>query len=270
MRRLIITALAAMLLLSAAGGIASAQDDSSSLKELINRIDASISSLRKGDTTGAASLISSAQTIYTENFGTRLAEKDNELDNRIRTAFQGLSSVTAENQIQLFRLRSDLLAGAEKLGVGLSPFYSLSMFVILCISIIVSLLVTLGGRRMINWRLVREARAKLAEFQQEYREATRKKDAKLMHKLQLKQVEIMRLQGEVMRQTMKPTLVYMIPLFVLWVLLIGAYSGWVVAWLPFRVDLPFIGPLVVFGVGWWYFITYLGFSQVFRKILIRD
>jgi uncharacterized membrane protein (DUF106 family) len=63
----------------------------------------------------------------------------------------------------------------------------------------------------------------------------------------------------------------MVPLFVLWIALGQIFKGWVVAWLPFiRIDLPFIGPLVVFGVGWWYFLTYLGFSQILRKVIIGD
>jgi len=273
MKAVLVSVFVTMLMVVAIGGTVAAQgeNDDSSLKDLVCKIDYSISSLRKGDNSGAMALISSASALYNEKFNSRVAEKDNELDNRIRTAFQNLSSsLSEENQPQIFQLRSDVLAGAEKIGVSISPFYGLSMFIILFISIVVSFLVTLLNKKMVNWKLVREARIKLAEFQEQYKEASRKKDMKLMHKLQLKQGEIMRLQGDVMKQTMKPTLIYMIPLFVLWYLLLGAYSGWVVAWLPFRVDLPFLGPIVVFGVGWWYFITYLGFSQIFRKIIIRD
>ncbi|MEM2874945.1 MAG: EMC3/TMCO1 family protein [Candidatus Hadarchaeales archaeon] len=273
MRNALILAFSAALLLSFTAGtvIAQSGDDTASLTELIKRIDTSIASFRRGDISGATGALSSASDLYSEKFSGRVAEKDNEIDNRIRAAFaDGSSYFTEENLVRLFDLRSDVILAVGKIGVTLPPIYELSMLIILGVSMVVSFLVTLLNRRMVNWRLVREARARLSEFQEEYREASRKKDAKLMHKLQLRQAEVMRLQSEVMKQTMKPTLVYMIPLFVLWYILLSAYSGWVVAWLPFRIDLPFLGPVAVFGVGLWYFITYLGFSQVFRKIMIRD
>ncbi|MEM2878595.1 MAG: EMC3/TMCO1 family protein [Candidatus Hadarchaeales archaeon] len=270
MRRAIILSIIAMVLLSTCGAVAAqGEDNSASLKELIARMDSAVVSLRKGENSGAVNLISEASGIYSEKFSSRVAGVDNELDNRIRTDFISLSASPTEENI--FALRSAVLGGAGKIGVYLPITHGLSLFIILAISIIISLLVTLLNRKMVNWNLVREAKAKLREFQEQYKEASRKKNLKLMHQLQQKQAEVMRLQGDVVKQTMKPTLIYMLPLMMVWVLLMGTYSGWVVAWLPFgRIDIPFLGPVVAFGVGWWYFITYLGFSQVFRKILIRD
>jgi uncharacterized membrane protein (DUF106 family) len=143
--------------------------------------------------------------------------------------------------------------------------------VILAVAIAVAYLVTLLTKRMVNWALVKENKQKVDEYYKEYREATRSRDMKAMHKIKQRQSEIMKLQNQNMMQTLKPTIVYFVPLIILWVTLTGYFSGWVVAWMPFiRIDLPFLGPLVTFGVGWWYFLTYLGFSQIFRKMIIGD
>lgn len=163
-----------------------------------------------------------------------------------------------------------MLRAASLIGVYLPPLYAYSLFIILGIAVVVSLLVTLLNKRLVNWDLVKESKSKIAEFQKELREARSKRDMKQLHKIQQRQGEIVKLQGQMFKQTLKPTIIYLIPLMLLWIILLNVYSGWVVAWLPFSIDLPFFGRLVAFGVGWWYFISYLGFSQIFRKVLIGD
>jgi uncharacterized membrane protein (DUF106 family) len=71
-------------------------------------------------------------------------------------------------------------------------------------------------------------------------------------------------------QSFKPMIILIIPLLFVYFVLFSVYSGWVVAWLPFSIDLPFFGRLVAFGVGWWYVLPSMGFSQILRKIMIRD
>ncbi len=250
-------------------GVVTAQggDDQPNLALLVNKLDTSISSLRKGDDSGA--LLSEASTIYNENFSPLVENRsDNELNTKIVQAFTSLTDNPTEENI--FALRSDVLRAASLIGVYLPPLYAYSLFIVLGISVIVSLLITLLTKRLVNWEFVRDAKAKTSEFQKELYEAKSKKDMKQLHKIQQRQAEITKLQGKMFSQTLKPTIIYMIPMMLLWYMLIGAYGGWAIAWLPFRIDLPIFGPLVAFGVGWWYFITYLGFSQIFRKILIRD
>lgn len=254
--------------LAFSAGIVAAQagDDQPNLALLVNKLDTSISSLRKGDDSGA--LLSEASTLYSENFAPLVENIDNELNTGINGAFDSLKDNPTEENI--FALRSDVLRAASLIGVYLPPLYAYSLFIVLGISVIVSLLITLLTKRLVNWEFVRDAKAKTSEFQKELYEAKSKKDVKQLHKIQQRQAEITKLQGKMFSQTLKPTIIYMIPMMLLWYMLIGAYGGWAIAWLPFRIDLPIFGPLVAFGVGWWYFITYLGFSQIFRKILIRD
>ncbi len=251
-------------------GVAQAQgtDNQTALKELLNRLDTSITSFRKGDIDEAKGLIADAYSNYNENFKSDVQAKDSALHDKIDNSFTSLNQTPIEADI--FALKSDVSRAASLIGVSLSPIYAYSMFIIIGVAAVVSLLITLLTKRLVNWDKVRERKAKVSEFMKEYRDATSKRDMKRLHKLQPRQAEIRTLQGQVFSATLKPTIIYMIPLMLIWFLLTGAYSGWVVAWAPFSIDLPIFGRLVAFGVGWWYFLTYLGFSQIFRKILIRD
>lgn len=252
-------------------GLARAQThgDSNDLFSIINSLDTSAASLRRGDSESAKSYITQAYEGYLSSFSSSVAEVNPSLDEQIKGKFASVFQTLAETEIM--SLRSEISKAASMLGVRLSPLFEYSLFVILGISVAVSFFVNLITKKMVNWELVKQNKEKIAAFQKEYREAMKKRDMKLVHKLQLQQPEINKLMMQNTSQTLKPSIVYMIPLFVLWIAMSGYFKGWVVAWLPFiRIDLPFIGPLVVFGVGWWYFITYLGFSQIFRKIIIGD
>ncbi|MBC7218994.1 MAG: TMCO1/EMC3 family protein [Hadesarchaea archaeon] len=252
-------------------GLARAQGtgDSDDLFRIINSLDTSAASLRRGNSDSAKSLIEQAYQDYQSSFSSSVAGVDSSLDEQIKGKFTAVYQAPTEAEIM--SLRSDVSRAASLVGVHLSPIFEYSLFVILGISIAVSLLVNIITKKMVNWELVKQNKEKIAAFQKEYREAMKKRDMKLVHKLQLQQPEINKLMMQNTSQTMKPSIIYMIPLFILWITLSGYFKGWVVAWLPFiRIDLPFIGPLVVFGFGWWYFITYLGFSQIFRKVIIGD
>ncbi|MGC8816580.1 MAG: EMC3/TMCO1 family protein [Candidatus Hadarchaeum sp.] len=265
---MLVLALSSALMLS---GLAQAQGQGSSgdLFRIINNLDTSAASLRRGDSDSAKNYIGLAFQDYIANFSSSVAEVNSSLDEQIKNKFAAVYQTPVESEI--ISLRADVSKATSLVGVYLSPLFEYSIFVILGISLAVSFFVTLITKKMVNWELVKQNKEKIAAFQKEYREAMKKRDMKLVHKLQLQQPEINKLMMQNTSQTMKPSIIYMIPLFVLWVALNHFFKGWVVAWLPFvRIDLPFIGPLVVFGVGWWYFITYLGFSQIFRKVVIGD
>lgn len=236
------------------------------LWRILSGLDSAVVSLRKGGSVG----ISYLSSTYTSSLS--VENIDNTLDNRIIQAFDIISATAKENLTEdnIFALRADVVAAASLLGVSVSPVYTFAVFIILAISVLISLLVTFLTKGMVNWDLVRDAKAKVDAFNKEKRDATMKRDTKRLHKLGERQAEINKYQGVMFSQNFKPTIIYSIPLFLLWVILGAVFSGWVVAWTPFRIDLPIVGPLVAFGFGWWYFLTYLGLSQVFRKIFIRE
>jgi uncharacterized membrane protein (DUF106 family) len=93
---------------------------------------------------------------------------------------------------------------------------------------------------------------------------------KRLYKLQQDQKRIMGLQGQVMMSSFKPAIFYIVPYFILWIWLSGLYKGWVVGWLPFNLPLPYFGTIISLGFLSWFLISYFGFSQIWRKLLIGD
>lgn len=275
MRRVLVCSLIAVFLLASFAmtvGAEEAEDEHETYKGLLQTVDSSIISLRQGGS--ASGSLSQARTLYNslvgpyenDNFGG--SSKLIEIDNRITQAFNSLQQSATEENIRV--LRSDISLMASELGIGLSSIYEYALFVVLGIGIFVSLLITLVTRRVVNWERMREIKAEVSAFQKELREAQRKQDMKSVHNLQQDQKRIMALQGQMMKENFKPTLFYIVPYFIFWFILMGIYGGWVVAWLPFRLDLPFFGTWVSCGFLSWYLLTYFGSSQIWRKLLIRD
>ncbi|MFQ6130320.1 MAG: EMC3/TMCO1 family protein [Candidatus Hadarchaeaceae archaeon] len=272
MRRIFIFPLIAVLLLASSVTIANAEeagDEQGTYKKLLQTIDSSIVALRHGRS--ASGGLSKAQTLYNnlvanENFNDR--PELMEIDNRITQAFSSLQQSATEGDIR--DLRSDISLMATELGIGLPFNFEHALFVILVIGILVALLVTLISRRVVNWERMRQIKAEVTSFQQELRDARSKQDMKRLYKLQQDQKRIMALQGQMMRENFKPMLFYIVPYFIFWFILSGMYSGWVVAWLPFRLDLPFFGKWASCGFLSWYLLTYFGFSQIWRKMFIRE
>ncbi|MEW6593097.1 MAG: EMC3/TMCO1 family protein [Candidatus Hadarchaeota archaeon] len=241
--------------------------DQYSLWRVLTGLDSAVATIRKGGS--ASGIVTTASSIYQQTFTPKLENTVNSgLDNSVRTKFSSMSGTPTEDGI--LSLRAEVVAAASSAGVAVSPVYGLAIFIILAVGALVALLTTLINRRVVNWEFVRDAKAKVGAFMKEYRAAAMKKDVKHLHKLDQRKAEINKLQSQMFSQTFKPTIIYTIPLLFIWFLLGTVYSGWTVALLPFGVDLPVFGPLVAFGFGWWYFITYLGLSSVFRKILIRE
>lgn len=265
---LMVMAISSSLLVSSLAQ-AQEQGNSEDLFSIINRLDSSASSLRKGDSESAKAAIANAFLQYDNRFSRSISGVDDSLDNQIRDKFAVVSQTPSEGDI--LSLRSDVSRAASLVGVYLPPLYQYSIFIVLGIGVTAAFFVNLVSKRMVNWDMVKQNKAKIAEYYKEYREAQKKRDMKQIHKIQQRQSEIMNLQKTNTSQNMKPTIIYFVPLLLLWMSLGGIFRGWVVAWLPFaRIDIPFIGPVVVFGVGWWYFLTYLGFSQILRKVMIGD
>ena len=278
MRCILVSTLAITLLLSSFATVIGAEgtrDEGGIHKELLEALDDSIGILRRGG--GASERLSRARDNYNnlvgpyrgENFdnSSELIALDNRIDNTFAVFIAQSENVRDEN---IRALRSDVSLMASKLGIGLSPIYEYALFVILAIGVLVAFLITLVTRRVVNWERVRQIKAEVSAFQKELREAQSKRDMKRVHKLQQDQKRILSLHGEMMRENFKPMIFYLVPYFIFWVILAGVYGGWVVAWLPFRLDLPFFGPWASCGFLSWYLITYFGFSQVWRKLLIRD
>lgn len=272
MHRILICPLIAVLLLASFVTIVGAEEagnEQETYKKLLQTIDGSIVSLRHGG--NASGGLSQAQTLYSN-----LVENENfddhpelmETNNRITQAFSSLQQSATEEDIR--DLRSDISLMASGLGIGLPFNFEHALLVILAIGIFVALLITFITRRVVNWERMKQIKAEVSAFQHELRDARSKQDMKRLYKLQQDQKRIMALQGQMMKENFKPMIFYIVPYFIFWFILQGIYSGWVVAWLPFRLDLPFFGKWASCGFLSWYLLSYFGFSQIWRKLFIRE
>ncbi len=264
---LMVVAISSSLLLP---GLVQAQDQANSedLFSVLNKLDIAASSLRKGDADSAKASMNAAFLVYENKFSPEVTEVDVTLDNQIIDDFTVYSQSPTEADI--LSLRSEVSRAAELIGVELSPLFQYAIFLVIGLSFAVALFTTLVSKKMVDWKQFKESKTKISEYNKELREAQRKRDMKQVYKLQQRQSEIMKLNSAMMSQNMKPTLIIMVVLLPMWFFISGIFHGWVVAWLPFNLDLPFVGKLVVFGMGWWYFLNSLAFSQILRKILIGD
>ncbi len=236
-------------------------------KVMLGEVDQSLLSLRHGSEEGAKDHLGRAREEYRTRRSV-LENLDPELDNEILKTFENLLSKPSERGI--LSLRSMLEKGISKMGLEVPLTYRHATLLVLLISLLFSLLVTLLTRRMVDWEKVRRIREEVASWQAELREAQRKKDMKKVHKMMLEQGRILSLQGEMMRESFRPALVYLFPWLLLWALLRWVYTGWVMVWLPFSLPLPFFGEWSSCGFIGWLFITYFSFSHLWRRLLIGD
>jgi uncharacterized membrane protein (DUF106 family) len=237
--------------------------------KVLNGIDGSIHAIRKGDTSSARTLLQSAGVEY-QKISPGIENVDNKLDNDINQAFLSLINSSSPSEDSVRTLRANVSLAASKIDASVSIVYGHAMFVILAIAIVFSLVITLITKRVVDWPKVKAARKEMDDWRKQMLDAQRKKDMKRLYKLQQDQKRIMGLQGQVMMSSFKPAIFYIVPYFILWIWLSGLYKGWVVAWLPFSLPLPYFGTIISLGFLSWFLISYFGFSQIWRKLLIGD
>ena len=234
-------------------------------KRTLAGIDQSIIALRHGSPEGARASLKQASGEYT---GLHVEDVNPELNNLIRQSFVSCKASPAEDNLR--SLRGQVSEAGGELGISLPLIYEHSICLILLVSALFSLLVTFITKRVVDWPRVKQIKAEVGAWQRELRDAQRKRDMKRVHKLQLEQKRIFALQSQVMGASFKPMLFYFVPWLLLWMLLGRTYSGWVVAWLPFSIPLPFFGLWASCGFLSWLLVTYFGFSSLWRKVLIGD
>lgn len=152
------------------------------------------------------------------------------------------------------------------------PYSTLFIF---ALSAAISLLTTLANRFLSNPEQAKAVRKEVGEWNKELREAQRNKDKKTVDKLMKKQQYIMKLQSKMMWQSMKVSLLFLVPLLIMWQLLGGFFTGVDIA------VLPGLGPNISLPLGitlgslfWWYllssFLSGTVFSHAFGIIEVSE
>lgn len=156
----------------------------------------------------------------------------------------------------------------------------LALFIV---AFIVSVVITIANKLLVNQEEMNEIRQEMKEFQNELKEAQQSGDSKKLAKLQAQQSEFMQKQSKMMTNSFKPAIITMVPiLLVFWWMASSQISSLIVQ-LPVAVYygtltpiFHTIGPLIYGGsadipytIGWllWYFICTLSISQILRKFL---
>jgi len=146
------------------------------------------------------------------------------------------------------------------------PYSTLFIF---GIAALVSMLTTLVNRLIANPQKSKEQRKEVSEWNKELREAQRAKDKKTIEKLMKKQQYIMKMQTKMMWSSMKVSLLFLVPLLLMWQFLGGFYTkdGLSIAVAIF----PGVGanlPLPMFSASliWWYLLCSLFFGTAFSHV----
>jgi len=132
---------------------------------------------------------------------------------------------------------------------------------IIFISIGITFVTSLANRLLTDRKKLNEWRREISQWTSDFNEARRSGDSKLLAKLKRQQPRITQLQSKMMWQSMKVSLLFMVPFFIIWQLLISYYGGTIVAYLPW---LGGAWPLPIF---YWYLICSFFFGTLFSRAL---
>jgi uncharacterized membrane protein (DUF106 family) len=131
---------------------------------------------------------------------------------------------------------------------------------------LISLLTTSVNRLMTNPEQSRSVRREVGEWSKELRQAQRDKDKKAIEKLMKKQQYIMQLQTKMLWQSMKVSLLFIVPLLLMWQVLGGFYGARAIAYLPgIGANLPL--PIFSSSLIWFYLLSSLLFGTTFSHLL---
>lgn len=151
------------------------------------------------------------------------------------------------------------------------PYSTLFMFFL---ALLISLLTSLTNRLLNNPEKSKAWRKEIAEWNSELRKAQKANDKKTVEKLMKKQKQILQLQSKMTWQSMKVTMIFFVPLILIWQFLGGAYTI-TVGGTPQSVPIAFfpgIGPTLPIplfnaSVIWWYLLCSMLFGTIFSHVL---
>ena len=146
------------------------------------------------------------------------------------------------------------------------PVSTIFMFLL---AALISLLTSLTNRLLTNPEKSKAWRKEIADWNKEFREAKRSGDNKRLDKVMKKQKQILQLQSKMTWQSMKVTLIFFVPLIIIWQLLGGVFSR---AGQPLAIAyFPGVGPILpipLFNVSliWWYLLCSMMFGTIFSHV----
>lgn len=129
----------------------------------------------------------------------------------------------------------------------------------------ISFLTSLVNRLLTDPQKTKAWRKEVMDWNTELRKAQKSGDKKAIEKLMKKQKQILQLQSKMMWQSMKVTLLFLIPLLLIWQFLGAFYFGTPVAYFPgIGANLPL--PIFSTSLIWWYLLCSLFFGTFFSHV----
>lgn len=168
--------------------------------------------------------------------------------------------------LSIFLLLSSVLAAATT-SAGLPVLNLQNTGLVILEAVGVSVLYAVGRRKFTNIEKMRRYTTEMKAFRSELSQATKAGDKQKVEKLKKKQQQMQKMQAEMSMDQMKPTLLFMLPLFGVYYLVshfIGVNT--VIAVAPFPLQLFGIGPPVEVNFFWWYFICSFTFSSIISRL----
>ncbi len=138
----------------------------------------------------------------------------------------------------------------------LSPQAPGATIFILLLAIILTIITTGVNRLLTNPAQLREWRKEIKEWTDEFREAQKVKDKKKLAKVEKQKDRIMKLQQKMSWQSMKVSLLFFIPFFIIWQVL----------WSIYREPVAFLPGFGLLSIVFWYLLCSLFFSTLFARI----
>ncbi|OGD47147.1 hypothetical protein A3K79_01715 [Candidatus Bathyarchaeota archaeon RBG_13_46_16b] len=135
------------------------------------------------------------------------------------------------------------------------------------LALLISLLTSLTNRLLNNPEKSKAWRKEIAEWNSELRQAKKANDKKTVEKLMKKQKQILQLQSKMTMQSMKVTMIFFVPLILIWQFLSATFTATEgIAYFPgIGPTLPI--PLFNTSVIWWYLLCSMLFGTIFSHVL---
>jgi uncharacterized membrane protein (DUF106 family) len=152
------------------------------------------------------------------------------------------------------------------------PFSTLFLF---GLAILISFLTSVTNRLLTDPEQSKAWRREVGDWNKEFQDARREGDKKKLEKVMKRQKEILQLQSKMMWQSMKVTLIFFVPLIIIWSILGGFYTTHPTATTSQPINiayLPGVGSIlhILFfsfsSLIWWYLVCSMLFGTVFSHV----
>lgn len=153
-----------------------------------------------------------------------------------------------------------------EIGIDLSTIPASTIFIAL-VAIGADVVASIARVKLSDMDMIRRINKEVKQWNKEYVKAMKENDQAKLSKLKRKEKQIKQLQAKMSYEMFKPTLIFMLPFFLLWyvlMFLVGADT--VVAVMPVQISLGFITIGKDLQLFWWYLISSFAFSTFTMKI----